>query len=456
MNGPPARNPKSNEKETSSSHKKSHTSEEYPGDELDALISYPDESQSRRQGDTKNPKQQQKAKELVMQDTFLGAPLEPERPKNESKGGQKEKEKGKQSNTKKSQDKGSTDGKQEKGGKGNDKQQDKQSDNKRDKQSNENNRRDRQKDKQKVNDKNTGSDDNGLVVIPPAPLLTVPPPPPPGGNANTGKNSDNNSNEKSQRNKDRKGKKNDNKDQSETVKEEKKASKEPPMLVKINNPFLEQKGKKTPEDHASPSRVVSIIADGDTHVKKQDHERRRGKNERGESYDETHGFDNVKGGDTAVEEKGQSKGRKRGKNSSVTPSSHPNENSIGDKEMDESPVVSKADIMEFSRLNIHSEVPLESIHQIEIPPPRKLKKGPPAIPNKVLDDDIIIDEPPKPKVVELPVSQPPVVSPSVDNGHKKSSPHVPPPPGLSSSSGLTPVGKYFSLFYSACNSSYFH
>jgi hypothetical protein len=223
---------------------KSEGGRAFKDEDLDALISYPPESlknggdTSKSSGSNDNAVNKKKAKELVgIEDSLLsGVGYTDKREKDRQGSKRGEKEKGDKGNDSKSQGK-------DRG--------------------------------QKGKDKPSNADGH----VPPAPALVVPPPP-----ANEDKNS------KGKRGKDNKKSEKANTSTPPTEilkagKDDKGKAKES-MLVKINNPFLDSKGKKT-EEHADagtssllstlivdppvsrssgppkdqPSRVVSVVKD---------------------------------------------------------------------------------------------------------------------------------------------------------------------------------------------------
>jgi hypothetical protein len=262
--------------------------------------------------------------------------------------------------------------------------------------------------------------------------LTVPPPP---QNGEKGKN---------KKEKGKKGELRNAADKAEAVKEDKKAAKEP-MLVKINNPFLEQKGKKTDdvtENVSRSSRVVSIIPDsGEIHGGKMD--KRRKSHDKSESHDVNADTDvktdsilneNVRKSESVDFDKSGQNKRKKGKN---------NKKSGNEKEDEDSPLPGKPESSELSRLALLADLDRspgkgpDSIHkQIEPPLPRKVKKGPPAIPNRVWDNDSASEDQ---KLKPESVPQDSERADHDDNASpaKKAAP-VPPPPGFGNLSSSAP------------------
>lgn len=360
-------------------------------DELDALISYTTENTSnKKQNNSKVDKRP--AKELVMQDTFLGANLnlkDSDSERVDLKGG---KNRGKDRNDKNQNNKANNNSNNKNNGGNNDKNQSGVNNNKGNRQEivkQDNQKGNKGKDKQPalklINQ--SSPDAAGMLVIPPAPVLVVPPPPPTLTAPNATDNAQKNQKAKSKR---ERGKKHDVKveevelqDEAMLGGDEKKPNKEP-MLVKLNNPFLEQKVKRSTDEQPASSRVVSIIPEGAD--KKQEEKRGRNRQERSDSHDLASGFAGLKvdGDQTAQKSESPPPGkankrnrRKKGKNN----------------EKDESPTNEASLIDGATVLKVISVAELEgktsSFDSLEPPLPRIVKKGPPAIPNMV----VVVNEP---------------------------------------------------------------
>jgi hypothetical protein len=449
-------------------------------DELDALISFPSESQSQSQSnnnkrnnknDSTNNRNKagdnRKAKDLVAQDSILGSSLA------EAEAREQQQARADYNNKKNKKDNNGNKGKDSNDSSRNNAGESNNDDNKR----NRRDRRNRGKDKQQGNNDSTNDGDDGeLEIIPPPPQLLIPPKGDKNSNRDkkdtSSKDKISSSDNNRDRDRDRGGKRDrKNRDQgNDTPKEEKKQS----MLVKINNPFLEAKGRKSEDgsEAKTPSghRVVSIIPEsdaGDVQVKKQDNDssnnnrRDRNRNRNNDSNDNQNKGDNRKNqnqqrsnrdkdqvgqdndgaesdsnaGDNSPNkhERRRRRDRNRNRNRNKENGGDDDRGSVGDSAHNDRELISPPPV---SSPHGRPVIMLEDFEghisrdsMIEPPMPRKVKKGPPAIPNRVIDDDTPASSSARKETPPLSFGS---FSGSTAHGSEgKGSPVVFPPPGFS-------------------------